>query len=179
MKVISSMKKLKFWSRKKKKKKITSINHHHHPPPPSNTYQCCCHHQYHHHNHHHNIVEPSAPPLPPSWLDYDKTYSYDSLLASEVSTSTGTPFSGLPGSSEEAQLGSQECEIAPEFNPVLSSASSSSYQQYMVPNPVYGVPVEPPQPAKERSVGFFGCVIQFGAHLIRCFSPCFRIKEVQ
>ncbi|KAI3707805.1 hypothetical protein L2E82_36647 [Cichorium intybus] len=168
MKVMKTLKTLKFWSKKKKKKKINNIHHHSSPP-------CCfCHHP----------VQPSAPPLP-TWLDYEEQTYNQHLLESEVLFSE---FSGLP-ISYQAQIDPQEDAIgidnvSPEsgvVNPPLLSESGGetgcSYQQYVVENPVYGVPVL--QSSKtERSAGGVGCVLNIGAHLFRCFFPCFRIREV-
>lgn len=81
--------------------------------------------------------------------------------------------------SSEAQfafLAPQENEMNP-LTPALPVSTCSSYQQYLVPNPVFGMPVVPP-PRRERSAGVFGCVFNIGAYLIRCFFPCFRIQEI-
>ncbi|WCJ18696.1 hypothetical protein M5689_001025 [Euphorbia peplus] len=50
-----------------------------------------------------------------------------------------------------------------------------SYQQYTVTAPVYGVPfVGQPQqsPTRETRAAFFG-------HFIRCFCPCFYIRQIE
>lgn len=156
------MKKLKFWSRKKRKKKPNYEPYaYYHPPAPAPTchqYYCC------------PIssspqpqLRPSAPPLPP-WLDCNQP----SDLAYAGTT--------------ESQYSSHE--IVVETNSVIStpalpsdSGSSCSYQQYMVPNPVYGLPIVKAT-GREKFAGIFGCVFEFGANLIRCFGPCFRIREV-
>ncbi|XP_023736061.1 uncharacterized protein LOC111883967 [Lactuca sativa] len=165
MKVMKTLKTLKFWSRKKKKKKITNL--HHQSPPPC----CCCHHP----------VQPSAPPLP-TWIDYEEQTYNQHLLEYEVNFSE---FSGLPVS-YQAHIDPQEDSIGnvpPEpVNPPLSSESSGggigcSYQQYLVENPVNGVPVLQSRKT-ERSAGGVGCVFNIGAHLFRCFFPCFRIRDV-
>ena len=149
------MKKLKFWPRKKRKKKT------HHPlpyypppptrppPPPPPLLPS-----------HHcccscSKAEPSAPPLPSSW--YNSGEAHESLLAAGV------------------QPAAPELEY-PAL--LIDDESSSSYQQYMVPNPVYGIPVSVEAARRERSGGVFGCVVNFGMHLFRCFFPCYRIREV-
>ncbi|XP_057465765.1 uncharacterized protein LOC130755397 [Actinidia eriantha] len=150
MKVAKAMKKLKFWSRKKKKKKTILIDHS--PPPPPPSCHCC---------HFCPLVEPSAPPLP-LWFEYEQTGN--SLLGSGVG-----PDSGI-SSSIQAQ------EIVPEVTS-LFAASNTSYQQYTVTNPVYGVPVLPAV-RREKKARIFGCVFNVGRHLIRCLFPCFHIREV-
>ncbi|KAL1833396.1 hypothetical protein ACET3Z_003047 [Daucus carota] len=74
----------------------------------------------------------------------------------------------------------EENDIDPEIKPshpaLPISSTSSSYQQYMVPNPVYGMPVVPTA-RRERSVGVFGCVFNVGKLLVRFACPCFRITE--
>ncbi|KAK3018479.1 hypothetical protein RJ639_003564 [Escallonia herrerae] len=170
MKVLKTMKKLKFWSRKKKKKKINVIDHH----LPSTCHPCS---QYQRHS-----VQPSAPPLP-SWLDYAQTH--DSIFRAEVCASV---FSGFASSSQaqfsyapedQAQFAYAPEDTVPELSPVHSTlpvSTGCSYQQYMVPNPVYGMPVLPPA-TRERSAGIFGRAVKFCVHLIRCFCPCFRIEK--
>ncbi|KAL8264931.1 hypothetical protein R6Q59_023061 [Mikania micrantha] len=162
MKFTKTLKTLKFWSKKKKKKRINNI--HHHPPPP-----CCC----NHHGGSHSF-QPSAPPLP-SWLDYDDQIYSQHLLASEVNFSES---SGLPVS-YQAQFDEQEHDINPSSSSVSGDVETGgSYQQYMVENPVYGVPVLPARKTV-RSAGAFGCVFNVGAHLFRCFFPCYQIKDAQ
>ncbi|CAK9140433.1 unnamed protein product [Ilex paraguariensis] len=154
MKMMKTMKKLKFWSRKKKKKKTHLITDY--PPPPCHCH-CLCH-----------PIQPSAPPLP-SWLDYELTH--DTIFTPEAGS-----VSSLAGLS---QVDFAPQDIVHEVNPVNPTLSycNTSYQQYMVPNPVYGVPVVS-EVRRERSGGIFGCVFDIGVHLIRCFCPCFRIREV-
>ncbi|KAJ0800722.1 hypothetical protein HanPI659440_Chr03g0106851 [Helianthus annuus] len=132
----------------KKKKKKRITTIHHHSPPP-----CCC----------SPAFQPSAPPLP-SWLDYEQQTYTQHLLTADVK------FSVLP----------KEHDIS-NVNPSSSSGdveTGCSYQQYMVKNPVYGVPVLQ-STETERSAGALGCVFNIGAHLFRCFFPCFRIRDVQ
>ncbi|KAK2987007.1 hypothetical protein RJ640_024905 [Escallonia rubra] len=160
MKVMKTMKKLKFWSRKKKKKKINVTDHH----LPSTSHHCS---QCQHHS-----VQPSAPPLP-SWLDYEQTH--DTIFRAEVCASV---FSGF-ASSSQAQFSYAPEDAVPELSPVHSTlpvSTGCSYQQYMVPNPVYGMPVLPPA-TRERSAGIFGRAVKFCVHLIRCFCSCFRIEK--
>ncbi|KAJ9174846.1 hypothetical protein P3X46_013447 [Hevea brasiliensis] len=110
---------------------------------------CCCSYS--------SPVQPSAPPLSP-WLVQDQT--------NEVGCQCHTRFS------------SQEVGKANHFYP--SSATETTpltYQQYTVPNPVYGMPVVQ-TPRRERLAGFYGFAISFGVNVIRCFCPCFGIREV-
>ncbi|KAK1430022.1 hypothetical protein QVD17_12469 [Tagetes erecta] len=162
------MKTLKFWSKKKKKKnkRISNIHHHHSPPPC-----CCCSHIHHHDT---RTFQPSAPPLP-SWFDYEEQTYNQHLLTSQVKSSE---FSGLPVS-YEAQFDPQEHDNNP--SPATASGdveTGCSYQQYMVENPVYGASILPSRKA-ERSAGAVGCVVSVGAHLFRCFFPCFHIRDAQ
>ncbi|KAB1208619.1 hypothetical protein CJ030_MR7G007731 [Morella rubra] len=152
MKMMKAVKKLKFWSRKKRRKKTHEPCH---PPPTCH----CCHPCY--------STQPSAPPLPPG-LDPEQTHH---------------PFPApvvhpVPDLSYPAQT--QLPDIVLETSPIVYStlpAGTSSYQQYMAPNPVYGMPVL--QTARrEKTGGLFGCVVNFGIHLIRCLCPCFCIREV-
>ncbi|MFS7919270.1 hypothetical protein Hanom_Chr03g00210771 [Helianthus anomalus] len=132
-----------------KKKKKKRITTIHHHSPPP----CCC----------SPAFQPSAPPLP-SWLDYEQQTYTQHLLTADVK------FSALP----------KEHDIS-NANPSSSSGdveSGGSYQQYMVENPVYGAPVLQ-STETERSAGAVGCVFNIGAHLFRCFFPCFRIRDVR
>lgn len=146
MKMLKTIKKLKFWHRKKKKKKQSYL-----PPPPLHSNYCC------------GCSCPSAPPLP-AW--------YDTEQAFEVVTA---PVSGFAYSTQQQDIVS---EAAPSY-PTLPVNNTSSYQQYMVPNPVYGIPaLPPPPPTKEKSAGIFGCAVEIGRYLFRCFFPCFRVRQV-
>ncbi|GFZ03208.1 auxin response factor 1 [Actinidia rufa] len=131
---------------RKKKEKKTILIDH--SPPPLPSCHCC------------PPVEPSAPPLP-LWFEYEQTGN--SLLGSGVG-----PDSGI-SSSIPAQ------EIVPEVSS-LFAAPNTSYQQYTVANPVYGVPVLPAV-RREKKAGIFGCVFNVGRHLIRCLFPCFHIRK--
>ncbi|XP_008218648.2 PREDICTED: uncharacterized protein LOC103318957 [Prunus mume] len=174
-KMIKAVKKLKFWSRKKRKKKT----HHHQPyyPPPPPTrpaplppgprHHCCsCSSSTY-------STQPSAPPLPP-WLDAE--YTHEALFAPLVQPAPEFGYQADPRQQEptmKTNAGSGTTSIYP---------TSSSYQQYMVPDPVYGVPVAQTTRATttERSAaaGVFGCVVDFGIRFFRCFCPCFHIREV-
>lgn len=146
MKVMKAMKKLKFWSRKRRKRKQAC---------PSQSHQCSC-----EYSSTVSAVEPTAPPLP-FW--FDETQS----LCEPAETSAFPWNTQLPHKQEETIV-----EIKP-----LSQASDlrleRSYQQYMVPNPNFGVPIVDPAPAKKRSVGIFGCVIELSSTVARCFFKCF------
>ncbi|GAB4848560.1 hypothetical protein Ancab_003266 [Ancistrocladus abbreviatus] len=170
MKAIKAMKKrLKFWSRKKKKKKINDddkLTPFLPPPPPP----CHC-----HLCHPHSFIQPSAPPLP-SWLEVD-------LPPENVSASGFNSISGASGQADPV-IASEEIVAETCSQPCPTLSPSFSYQQYMVVNPVvYGVPCVPPPPPplppprRQRAAGFFGCVVTVGMQMIRCFFPCFRIRE--
>ncbi|KAF5731796.1 hypothetical protein HS088_TW18G00481 [Tripterygium wilfordii] len=152
------MKKLKFWSKKKRKKRRKTQDEPYYYPPSTSFHHCCC-------PHSSSSTQPSAPPLP-SWLEP----LAPPPLFPEVA------YSG------QARLSSQE--IASETNYHRESATDAdaanlqSYQQYLVPNPVYGVPAVVHRPRRERSAGFFGCIVEFGVNVVRCFCPCFRLQEV-
>ncbi|KAJ9687719.1 hypothetical protein PVL29_016271 [Vitis rotundifolia] len=150
MKMLKTLKKLKFWHRKKKKKKpYLPPPPPPPPPPPLPSPHCCC-------------SCPSAPPLPP-W--YDTEQAYDAAAAA-------APVPGFVYSTPQQEIVS---EARPSY-PTLPVTSTSSYQQYMVPNPVYGIPAVP-APTKEKSAGLFGCAVEIGRYLFRCFCPCFQVRE--
>ncbi|WOG84299.1 hypothetical protein DCAR_0103482 [Daucus carota subsp. sativus] len=156
MKVMKNIKKLKFWSRKKKKK-VNFVEN------PAANAPCC----YHNHQ-----FQPSAPPLPPYYEQIHEA-SYSASLNYHT-------FSRYPSNDFQFAFPSEENDIDPEIKPshpaLPISSTSSSYQQYMVPNPVYGMPVVPTA-RRERSVGVFGCVFNVGKLLVRFACPCFRITE--
>ncbi|KAK9286492.1 hypothetical protein L1049_014890 [Liquidambar formosana] len=154
--MIKAAKKLKFLLRKRKKKKT------HIPQYLPSTCHCWC---------PYSSTQPSAPPLPP-WLETEQTH--EAFFAAEVQ-----PGLGLAGSSQ-AQFLQEDIVLETSSLYPITPADTTSYQQYMAPNPVYGVPVAPVAPAvrRERSVGLFGCFVKFGINLIRCFCPCFHIREV-
>lgn len=158
--MIKAVKKLKkLWPKKKRRKK-THQEPHYLPPPPC---PCCCSYS--------SPVQPSAPPLPP-WLVPDQT--------NETVTAPGVQ-QYFPEVSYQSRIQFQSQEIIVETNPICPTlpieTTPLTYQQYTVPNPVYGVPVVE-TPRRESSGGFFGCIISYGVDLIRCFCPCFRIREV-
>ncbi|XVE91015.1 hypothetical protein DITRI_Ditri20bG0122100 [Diplodiscus trichospermus] len=160
MKMFKAMNKFKFWSRKTRKRKNSSRS------PP---YHChCCYSC--------SSVQPSAPPLP-SWLLLELTQ--DAAAPIPVPDHQAEPFPELSYTTDQPHYPSQDMVSGPMFPasvPAPALALAASYQQYMVPDPVYGLPVV--QTARrERSAGFFGCVIDLGFHLIRCFCPCFHINE--
>ncbi|KAL2460603.1 hypothetical protein Adt_44023 [Abeliophyllum distichum] len=154
MKVMKTMKKLKFWSRKKRKKKTHFWENPPLPPrlpPPPPPLYCNCHWQCHH------PVQPSAPPLP-EWLEYEQ--SEEAILISEVNTSSA----GLYNSSE-AQFVPQQQNTDSE----ISHEYPTSYQQYMIQNPVYGIPAVN-ESTEERAGGAFGYVF----NILCCLFPCFK-----
>ncbi|XWS20680.1 hypothetical protein CRYUN_Cryun31cG0123900 [Craigia yunnanensis] len=155
MKLFKAVKKLKFWSRKKGKRKSLGPE----PScPPSHSH--CCYSCY--------SVQPSAPQLP-SWLRAELTQDGAAI------PDRAEPFPEFSYPTDQVQYPIQDNVSGPMFQ-APAPAPAASYQQYMVPNPVYGLPIV--QTARrERSAGFFGCVIGFGVDLIRCFCRCFRISE--
>ncbi|TYI26507.1 hypothetical protein E1A91_A05G116600v1 [Gossypium mustelinum] len=159
--MFKAVKKLKFWSRKKRKRKSLA-------PQPSH---CICHcshstsSHYYQCNYPYSPLQPSAPPLPP-WLQAELTQDeFPTLEQAEAE-----PF---PEFSHPTDL-VQDIESAP----MIPAAAVPSYQQYMVSNPVYGPPVVQQTGRRERSGGYFGCIIDISLRLIRCFCPCVHVREV-
>nr|XP_027071931.1 uncharacterized protein LOC113696746 [Coffea arabica] len=174
MKMMKAVKKLKFWSRKQKKKKKKKALFIDNPPPPP----CHCQYQYYC-----PPYEPSAPPLPTSsssssWVEYDHE-AQDTVYANSKFISF---TSSNPAQVQDPTFGPQDFGSVPQPRPqdptMPAAASITSYQQYMVPNPAYGVPLLP-QVRRERRGGAFECMFAFGAHLFRCFFPCFHIREAK
>lgn len=169
MKVIKSLKKLKFWSRKKRKIKLQFTTEKPPPmwpaPPPPLP-------PYHNWHDHYQQVLPSAPPLPP-WLEFDHE-SEETFLKYEVnSASTSSDHSRI-----QAQFSPPELiNDTPTAKKEKSPADSSSYQKYLVPNPVYGTSVVPESRKPARANGAFGCVLDIGFHIVRCVFPCVHIRE--
>ncbi|XP_027157674.1 uncharacterized protein LOC113759308 [Coffea eugenioides] len=169
MKMMKAVKKLKFWSRKKKKKALFIDNP---PPPPPPPPPCHCQYQYYC-----PPYEPSAPPLPTSsssssWVEYDHEAQDTVRANSEFISFT----SSNPAQAQDPTFGPRDFSSVPQDPTMPAAASITSYQQYMVPHPAYGVPLVP-QVRRERRGGAFGCMFAFGAHLFRCFFPCFHIRE--
>ncbi|PWA68077.1 hypothetical protein CTI12_AA312410 [Artemisia annua] len=176
MKVIKTIKNLKFWSKKKKKKKINNNNVNH-----NSQTQCSC-----HHNHDgYQSFQPSAPPLP-LWLDYEEQTYTQHLLASDLNLNI-SPRLPISYQAQNLQEDDDTSNAAVDTDVVVNTALASgsgdvdqigcSYQQYMVEKPVYEVPVLRSREV-ERSAGYVGCVFNVGAHLFRCFFPCFRIRDI-
>ncbi|GMI92010.1 hypothetical protein like AT4G24265 [Hibiscus trionum] len=165
MKLLKAVKKLKFWSKKKKKRKSlaphpsSSFT----PPHPHSCYSTSSVHSSHYYqcSYLSSSVQPSAPPLPP-WLQDESP-----------TPEQGEPFPDFSYPTDQVQHPTQDIESGPVF-----TAAAASYQQYMDPNPVYGLPLVQQTGRRERSAGFFGCVIDFSLRLFRCFCPCFHIREV-
>ncbi|CAK7357203.1 unnamed protein product [Dovyalis caffra] len=156
--MIKAARKLKkLWPRKKKRKKTHQYQEPYYYHPPSSCHYCC--------SYPTALAQPSAPPLPP-WLEPELTY--------EAISAPGIGVQPLPELAYPSQIQAPSQEIVEETAPMYPALSS--YQQYLVPNPVYGVPVEQ-KLVREKSAGFFGCVVNFGINIIRCFCPCFRIRE--
>uniref|UniRef100_A0A7N0TXR0 Uncharacterized protein n=1 Tax=Kalanchoe fedtschenkoi TaxID=63787 RepID=A0A7N0TXR0_KALFE len=163
----SARKKLKnLWARKKKKKSryleynngASSSEHHH----------CCrCSFSYP------AYAQPSAPPLPSNWVDMEQTHE-------PTSPEFGLGYEELSIQEETANhkeiLVKQSSRVdVPGTNiQAADNRISSSYQQYMVPNPVFGLPVSE---KTVRCAKFFGFFFKFGSHLLSCFCPCLRIRD--
>ncbi|CAN4108205.1 unnamed protein product [Withania somnifera] len=157
MRLTKAMKKLNFWSKKKKKKRTTPLLE---QPPllPSYYHWPYC------------PIQPSAPPLPP-WFEYEQQQPQDYSIFTPESTPAN--LSQTHGSTTMDSISHEELNQA---KPTQSEHTMP--QQYMVPNQVYGIPVIT-EARTERAGGAFGCVINFGAHLFRCFFPCFQIRELK
>ncbi|KAK9928851.1 hypothetical protein M0R45_025970 [Rubus argutus] len=168
--MIKAVKKLKLWSRKKRKRRPHPPPPPYDPPPPPparHQCHCCC-----SYTASSSTTQPSAPPLPP-WMDYtEPTHEIETLPVPELRhPAPELAYHPLPVPVQQ--------ESTSALN--LNTSQTSSYQQYMVPipDPVHGVPVaQAPTAARERSAGFFGCVVDFGTHLFHCLFPCFHIREV-
>ncbi|XP_047341317.1 putative bifunctional UDP-N-acetylglucosamine transferase and deubiquitinase ALG13 [Impatiens glandulifera] len=147
MKVMKAMKKLKFWSRKKKTKKPYFD---HNPPPPERQPPPPPPPPPCHCCYSGHLFQPSAPPPPlPPWMEQNQTNQV--LLPSDQ-----LGYSDL--------FHNQAQEIV-------------SYQQYMVHEPVYGVPIEP-RNTREKNIGFPSFLINFGKYIFQCFCPCVNNREI-
>ncbi|ONI36435.1 hypothetical protein PRUPE_1G585100 [Prunus persica] len=185
--MIKAVKKLKFWSRKKRKKKTLHHQPYYPPPPPTRPaplppgprHHCCsCSSSTY-------STQPSAPPLPP-WLDAE--YTHEALLAPQVQPAPEFGYQADPRQQEPTMKTNADSGTTSTSSP-LYLYPTSSYQQYMVPDPVYGVPIAqtqtqtqtqtPRATTRERSAagGVFGCVVDFGIRFFRCFCPCFHIEK--
>ncbi|XP_042477540.1 uncharacterized protein LOC122058897 [Macadamia integrifolia] len=153
--MMKALKKLKVWSKKKKRRKS-----HVYQPPPATSHCCSC-----------SYTPASAPPLP-SWLDFDQIQDAGSVSA-VFQPCDIDPITPQPQFSSTQTVS----ETTPLYAPLPVGTSSSSYQQYMVQTPVYGVPVVP-EHQTEKTAGLFGCVVSIGTYLIRCFFPCFQFRRV-
>ncbi|KAL4332372.1 hypothetical protein GQ457_07G033450 [Hibiscus cannabinus] len=168
MKLLKAVKKLKFWSKKKKKRKSLAPqpSFSFTPPHSHSCYSSSSVHSSHYYYQCSYSVQPSAPPLPP-WLQAELTQD------ESPTPEQAEPFPEFSYQTDQVQHSTQDIESGP-----MLTAAAPSYQQYMDPNPVYGLPLVQETGRRERSGGFFGCVIDFSLHLIRCFCPCFHISEV-
>ncbi|XP_058113787.1 uncharacterized protein LOC131256765 [Magnolia sinica] len=167
--MIKAFKKLKIWHRKKKKKKYYSL-----PQPPPTPHCCSC----------SAKLQPTAPPLPP-WIEIDQPQEADSpfvpIYGSFPSQQQALfqPSDAMVGSfpSDQQALFQPSDAIASEIYAPPVQPVTPSYQQYLAPRPVYGVPVMPVA-STEKSAGLFGCVVSIGTFLIRCLCPCFRFRNM-
>ncbi|EYU33294.1 hypothetical protein MIMGU_mgv1a015226mg [Erythranthe guttata] len=153
MKVIKSMKKLKFWSRKKKNKFLLTESPpppSRPPPPPPRPYPPI-HSQY-------EPLLPSAPPLPP-WLEYD-------LQFQESDEEPNSPNSA----------NNSHSHFSPTQEEIYFDDHEICHQE--IQNPIYDDAIVPKIEKLKRGGGAFGCVVGFGVHLVRCVFPCFHIREV-
>ncbi|EHA8592258.1 hypothetical protein COCNU_contig69392027G000010 [Cocos nucifera] len=151
--MIRTLKKLKTWYRFKQKKRknhaLQQTNHSCH---------CCscstCH------------PQPTAPPLPP-WADFEKSQE----AASHSFTEPGVfpPRSTAQWELPPVLSAQVPSEIAPLYVPL--PVGSASYQQYLVPSPTYGVPIQP-LASREEDSRFWGCVTGVAARLSRCLCTC-------
>lgn len=151
--MIRTLKKLKILSRLKKKKRKT-----HAIQQTNHSCHCCscstCH------------PQPTAPPLPP-WADFEQSQG----AASHSFTEPGVfPSKSIAHSQVPPVLSAQvPSEIAPLFVPL--PVGSASYQQYLVPSPIYGVPIQP-LASREWDSRFWGCVTSVAACLSRFLCTC-------
>ncbi|KAK8641626.1 hypothetical protein V6N13_011014 [Hibiscus sabdariffa] len=130
MKLLKAVKKLKFWSKKKKKRKSLA------PQPsfsftPSHSHSCYSSSSVHS-SHYYQCsysVQPSAPPLPP-WLQAELTQD------ESPTPEQAEPFPEFSYQADQVQHSTQDIESGP-----MLTAAAPSYQQYMDPNPVYGLPL--------------------------------------
>jgi hypothetical protein len=119
--MIKAVKKLKkLWSRKKKRK----MTHQYHEPfyhrPPS--CHCCC-------SYPTTPAQPSAPTMPP-WLEPQLTY--------EAISAHGAGVQPLPELAYPIKSKSHHKKSLQKQVPFILPTTLSSYQQYLVPNLVYG-----------------------------------------
>ncbi|XXG58295.1 hypothetical protein AAC387_Pa04g0640 [Persea americana] len=158
--MIKALRKIKNWSSRKKKRRKSNIFQ-----PPSYPHCCSC-----------GTppplppLQPTAPPLP-SWLDFD--YQQDEASGS-------VPPSTFP-TQHQFELLSPEItssEITPLYVP-QPLPMATSYQQYLAPAPVYGMPVTPSTPVNStrRGSGFCGWIASVLSRLIRCLCPCIQFHQ--
>ncbi|KAK6121272.1 hypothetical protein DH2020_044975 [Rehmannia glutinosa] len=169
MKVIKAMKKLKFWSRNKRKRKFPITESQSPPPPPPSRPPPPPPQPYYPVHSHYEPLLPSAPPLPP-WLEYD--LQFQEMLSKSDANSTSPSLDSSTNFSPSETNATTEILCSQEFQ------ANTCYQQYTVSNPIFDEPVIPQLEKLEKDAGAFGCVVGFGAHLLRCVFPCFHIREV-
>ncbi|PIN18714.1 hypothetical protein CDL12_08606 [Handroanthus impetiginosus] len=160
MKVMKAMRKLKFWSRKKRRKCFLSE-----PPPPPPPLRPAPTPPYYAVYSHYEPLLPSAPPLPP-WLEYDHQMPSTSEVNSAPEISEN--------STNKAHFSPPPEICDPEVSNPIEFKSNNGCRNYTVCDN----PVVPELKKIERDGGAFGCVVSFGAHLVRCVFPCFHIREV-
>ncbi|KAK9750053.1 hypothetical protein RND81_02G170000 [Saponaria officinalis] len=204
MKLIKSMKQLKFWSKTKKRKKFQqyhklAYDHYirpsfYNPPPPPNrppplppppppppehhSSVCECHFC--------EVVEPSAPPLPP-WLEiHERSYSGQEsenwgdpiLEVGESGLSKGRWMSVSEKETHESSLHERYSGQASDnwVEPFLEVGESGSSED----DRWMSVSEEKCGVVKRRGGGsgkLFGCIVDVGDFLFRCLFPCFRVSN--
>lgn len=159
--MIRSLKKLKAWSKKRitrKRKRVDPLG----GVPAPDPHCCAC-------ASHSSAPQfrPTAPPLPP-WLDFQQHCGV--VISDPIPAPAPGVVFPVPAPAPAAGTGS---EITRLWTPPPRT-SIPSYQQYIVPDPVYGVPIAPPPP-DERAPGPPppGCSGVVEAWLHRCLFCCF------
>lgn len=161
----SARKKLKkLCSRKKKKKTPYSSNSESVSHSFSAQRHCswCCSHAYS------SYAHPSAPPLPPDWVwDISPQSANPSTRQESNHLRQVTRKTSLETLIDVAGTGTN-IQAADDYT------ASSSYQQYMIPNPGFGLPLSK---NKAKPDGFFSCALKFGTHFLTCVCPCLSISD--
>lgn len=122
----------------------------------------CCSYEYAH---------TSAPPLLPDW-DWEDPISPQSANPSAQDASNHLLLL-IPQLTKETSLDkcSSLIDVAGTNIQVASHSASSSYQQYMIPNLHFGLPVSI---NKAKPAGFFSCALN---NFLTCFCPCLSIRD--
>ncbi|MQL72216.1 hypothetical protein Taro_004522 [Colocasia esculenta] len=164
--MIRTLKKLKAWSKKRARKRKRDLPDG--PPTRFTRHQCCtcCSHSPA------PPFQPTAPPLPP-WLDFEHHPGVISHPVFSPVAGVAFPLPAAEISAGWVPPAGRGSEITPLLCPLPApGASILSYQQYLVPDPVYGAPVDRLPPAG-RAPGLAGCSGGVVAWLRRCIFCCF------